>query len=77
MIIEEGIYAKVMSGWANPNYTLLEEWVAGCEGAVWDYNGGRSWINGKVYPSYLFFDTEEDLLICKLKFPDIIRIPQL
>jgi len=74
MILDEGLYARVFKGWASKDYILLEEWVCGCEGATWNYNGGRSIINGVVYHDQIFFDTEEDMIVCKLKFPDMITL---
>jgi len=72
MIVEEGIHVRIFQGWRQDRYILLDEWVNGCEGAVWDYNGGRTFLNGKVYHSMILFDTEEDLLVCKLMFPELL-----
>src|ERR1035437_1158469 len=74
MRLEEGLYAMVFQGWTSPEYILLDEWVDGCEGAVWDYNAGRSYINGATYYCRIFFDTKEDMLVCKLRFPDLVKL---
>ena len=65
---EEGVHIRIFQGWNNKDYPMIDEWVTDCEGAVWDYNGGKSYINGKVFYSMIFFDCEEDLVAFKLKF---------
>lgn len=45
-----------------------------CDSAVWDYGGGGCFMNGESFYSYILFDSAEDLLACKLAFPDIVMV---
>lgn len=68
------ISARLRRAWSYPaQYGRLEEWVYGYNGARWNYASGWSNINGRMYYSELFFNSEEDLLICKLMFPELIN----
>lgn len=40
-----------------------------------DTSDSFSHINGVRYPTYLTFDTEQDLLFFMLKFPGVIKFP--
>ena len=68
MRIEEGIHIRLYQPWANKEYRMIDEWIQRCDSAVWDYNGGWTWIGGKVYYHMVLFDGEDDLLVFKLKF---------
>ena len=65
--------AYVMGGWRDTDkFSELENWVIE-NNAVWQNECGKSTIiNGKVYYSYVIFETEEDMLVCKLLFPNMV-----
>jgi hypothetical protein len=43
------------------------------EDAHWDYISGRSWIDSKVYPAAVCFKNEEDYLVFRLKFKELLK----
>ena len=48
-------------------------WINEHSSAVrWDTNGPCSWLNGDVYFTTLLFDSEEDLLVATLMFPEMM-----
>ena len=68
MILEEGIHVRLYRPWAIKEYSVINEWIHMCDNAVWDYNGGKTYLDGKIYYHMILFDSEEDLLAFKLKF---------
>ena len=42
------------------------------EDAHWSYMSGRTWINGTAYPAAVYFKNEEDYLVFKLKFGELL-----
>lgn len=39
----------------------------------YSWSKSKSWINGKEYPASIFFHNDEDAVVFKLKFPEIIK----
>ena len=81
MILDEHLKVFVNtneSPQTSKEYSDIVDWVAGCEGATWDYNCGNSRYFGddRIYYTTILFDNEEDLLFCRLKFPTSTRIPK-
>jgi len=65
------VRAHIVRAWIAAEYDALDKWVMQCDNAVWDYNGPRSHYKGRLFYSYVIFDSTEDLLACKLVFPEI------
>jgi len=63
----------------NPNWWRVRnadplEWL--CDNIPkgdYRFSKGMSWINGKQYPGSIIFNTEQDAMVFKLKFPEIIK----
>ena len=41
--------------------------------AHWDFGSGVSNINNVQYPTRVFFDSDNDYLVFKLKFPNLLK----
>jgi hypothetical protein len=65
----------VMRSWDYPEQlTRLEEWVGNNTDKVWwDKLTGWTCIDGRIYHSNLMFYCEEDMMWCKIMFPEITR----
>jgi hypothetical protein len=72
MIEDTHIKAVIWQAWIDKDYPLIAKWVAECDTAVWNYDGPHTHYNGKTYYSVILFDSSEDLLVFKLKFPQVI-----
>lgn len=67
-------YTRVFQGWAyQEQYDQLELCINNSDCAMWDDNSGWSHINGRVYRAAILFNTAEDKLFYKLKFPEILK----
>ena len=65
---------RVIRGWENiPEYDKLCEYVIDTDGH-WIMNRGGSHIDGRFYPPLLSFVSEEDLLVCKLRFSEMVYV---
>ena len=55
-------------------FEQADEWMKQFDrvDAQWDFTTGRSWINGIQYPSRVYFKSEEDYVVFKLKFPNLV-----
>ena len=64
----------VHRGWNyEEQYTRLEGWVENNKDVVeWDKLNGWSSINGRMYFSKLNFSNDEDIMWCKMMFPEIV-----
>ena len=40
--------------------------------ARWDFEYGRTWLNGVQYPSRVYFRSDADFVVFKLKFPELL-----
>lgn len=70
--VNEGLYARLKAEFDVEEYTELCGWISTCDGATWDFNGGFYLRGGFLYFIDLLLDTEEDMLMCKLKFSDML-----
>ena len=68
------VRAHIVRRWVEPEYEAIDRWVSECDNAVWDYAGGAMAYRGRAYYSYILFDSKEDLLACKLTFPDVVIV---
>jgi hypothetical protein len=65
--------ARIIGGWKDQEtYNNIEEWVAKTPGAFFDKARGISYINGQIFFSDVQFETEEDVLVFKLTFPEMV-----
>lgn len=56
-------------------YTAAREWILQFYDfeARWDFEYGRTWLNGVQYPSRVYFRDDKDYLVFKLKFPGLSK----
>lgn len=48
-------------------------WLDTIEGAAWDWGRGASYINGRTYPSAVSITHEEDYLVFKIRWPELLK----
>jgi hypothetical protein len=66
-------HSRVRGGFQlDSEFDRLDAWISMQEHARWDMARGISYINGRIYPSDIEFDSEEDQLVCKLMFSEMV-----
>lgn len=66
-------YTVRVAGWhGKEKHTDLRTWVESVPGASFDKNCARSFISGDTYYHNIIFQTEEDKLICKIIFGEMV-----
>ena len=61
--------------WMYPvQFAEASEWMTTLdkETAHWSWIEGRSYINGKEYPNSVIFEDDEDFLVFKLRWPELL-----
>ena len=70
---DENTYALWMV-WTQPAmFAVADYWLKGVEDAEWNWNAGTSVINGVGYPASVYIKHEEDYLIFKLRFNELLK----
>jgi len=64
---------RVYSGWARrAKYSELNDWIGDSSNtAEWDPNSGFTIVDGEKFQSVILLESEEDMLVCLLKFSEI------
>ena len=60
----------------NPNlFAQAVKWLSNFDSNIarWDWNMGFSHINGTKYPSFVYFRNDEDYLVFKLRWPELLK----
>ena len=64
---------QIFQAWKHKElFTDACYWLANVEGADWDWSRGTSYINGVRYPAAVSMLHEEDFLIFKIKFSELL-----
>lgn len=74
-LVDVGYYHLFQCWAAQDEYSAACEWIKQFRDfeARWDFNYGRTWLNNVQYPSRVYFSSDQDYLMFKLKFPGLIR----
>jgi hypothetical protein len=59
--------------WANRDADPLEWLYDNIPKNEYHFGKGLSWCNGRQYPASIIFNSEQDAMVFKLKFPGIIK----
>ena len=59
--------------WQARNSDPLEWLCDNIPSSDYRFGKGMIWINGKQYPISIIFKTDQDAMVFKLKFPEIIK----